>query len=145
MNDGFFAWLPPLIHTKEPELLDKIGFDAVTYLRFLRLLRWLFTAIAILTCVILLPINISYNLRNGVKHTTALSMMTVQAVRGDVLFVHVAVMYLISKFSLSNTEFIAYGNADLQILCPSSLPRSRFRMVPLASYGSSSTPMVPFR
>lgn len=91
------------MYTKEPELLDKIGLDAVTYLRFLRLLRWLFTAIAILTCGILIPINISYNLRNDVKHTTSLSMMTVQAVRGDLLFVHVAVTYLVSEYF--NMEF----------------------------------------
>ncbi|KAF8342679.1 uncharacterized protein EI90DRAFT_2964439 [Cantharellus anzutake] len=96
IKNGFFAWLPPLLHTKEPELLEKIGLDAVTYLRFLRMLRWLFTAIAALTVVVLVPINISYNLRHNVKNATILTMMTVQDVRGDLLFVHVAVMYIIT-------------------------------------------------
>src|SRR6267378_1208424 len=29
ISDSLFGWLPPLIRTKEPELLDKIGLDAV--------------------------------------------------------------------------------------------------------------------
>ncbi|KAK0460961.1 DUF221-domain-containing protein [Desarmillaria tabescens] len=48
INDSvLFGWLPPLLHTKEPELVEKIGLDAVTFLRFLRLLRWLFTGLII--------------------------------------------------------------------------------------------------
>jgi hypothetical protein len=33
INTGFFSWVHPLIHVKEPELLDKIGLDAVAFLR----------------------------------------------------------------------------------------------------------------
>ncbi|KAK0486130.1 DUF221-domain-containing protein [Armillaria novae-zelandiae] len=42
ISDSFFGWIPPLIRTKEPELIEKIGLDAVTFLRFLGLLRTLF-------------------------------------------------------------------------------------------------------
>ncbi|KAH8115320.1 hypothetical protein DFH11DRAFT_1877085 [Phellopilus nigrolimitatus] len=95
MSDGHFGWLPPLIHTKEPELLDKVGLDAVAFLRFLRMLRWLFTAIAILACGTLLPVNIVYNLKNVKPGSRdVLSMLTLRDVSGSVLFVHVAATYV---------------------------------------------------
>jgi calcium permeable stress-gated cation channel len=87
----------PLIRTKEPELLDKIGLDAVAYLRFNRLLRWLFSSIALVTCAILIPINVTYNLKE-VKpgDRDILTMLTIRDVRGNLLFVHVAVSYLVT-------------------------------------------------
>ena len=95
ISDGMFGWLPPLIHTKEAELLDKVGLDAVAFLRFLRMVRWLFTAVAILACGILLPINIVYNLKNiSSDNRDALSMMTIQNLTGSILFVHVAASYV---------------------------------------------------
>jgi calcium permeable stress-gated cation channel len=89
--------LPPLIRVKEPELMDKIGLDAVAFLRFNRLLRWLFTGIAALTCGILIPINVVYNLKNvKEKKRDVLSMLTIRDVGGNLLFAHVAVTYLIT-------------------------------------------------
>ncbi|KAJ7668651.1 hypothetical protein DFH06DRAFT_942076, partial [Mycena polygramma] len=96
IDDSICGWLPPLIHTKEPELVDKIGLDAVTFLRFGRLMRWLFTGIAGLSCGILIPINIVTNIKNNVKGRNVLSMMTIRDVSGNVLFAHVAVTYLIT-------------------------------------------------
>lgn len=90
-----FGWLPPLIHTKEAELLDKVGLDAVAFLRFLRMIRWLFTAIAILACGALLPINVVYNLKNvDSDERDILSMLTIRDLSGSVLFVHVAASYV---------------------------------------------------
>ncbi|KAJ7099573.1 hypothetical protein B0H15DRAFT_937019 [Mycena belliarum] len=97
ISDSICGWLPPLIHTKEPELVDKIGLDAATFLRFGRLMRWLFTGVAGLSCGILIPLNIIYNLRHvPTKNRDILSMMTIRDVSGNVLFVHVAVTYLIT-------------------------------------------------
>ncbi|KAJ7188676.1 hypothetical protein C8R46DRAFT_27864 [Mycena filopes] len=97
MDDSICGWLPPLIHTKEPELVDKIGLDAAAFLRFGRLMRWLFTGIAVISCAVLIPINIIYNLRNvPAKSRDTLSMMTVRDVSGNGLFAHVAVTYLIT-------------------------------------------------
>ncbi|KAK7045521.1 hypothetical protein VNI00_007353 [Paramarasmius palmivorus] len=97
ISDSLLGWLPPLIQTKEPTLVDKIGLDAVTFLRFNRLMRWLFTYITLLTCGILIPVNVVYNLRN-VKSDDRdiLSMLTIRDVGGDLLYVHVAVTYLIT-------------------------------------------------
>ncbi|OBZ69463.1 hypothetical protein A0H81_10260 [Grifola frondosa] len=79
----------PLLHTKEPELVDKIGLDAALFLRFLRMARWLFTCIALLTCAVLIPINVVYNLRHvDPKGRDVLSMMTIRDVAGNFLFAH---------------------------------------------------------
>jgi hypothetical protein len=101
ISDSIFGWISPLIRTKEPELLDKIGLDAVTFLRFLRLMRWLFSGIAALTCVVLIPINVSYNLRSVPSaNRDVLSMLTIRDVAGEWLYVHVAVSYLITFLTI---------------------------------------------
>lgn len=77
--------------------MEKIGLDAVAFLRFLRLLRWLFTGITLLTCGILIPINVSYNLENVIPgERDVLSMLTIRDVKGNKLYAHVAVSYLIT-------------------------------------------------
>lgn len=97
ISDSSFGWLPPLLHTKEPELLDKIGLDAVTFLRFARLMRWLFSGVALLTCCLLIPVNITYNLQHvDPKNRDILSMLTIRDVSGNLLYVHVAATYLIT-------------------------------------------------
>ncbi|EIN06583.1 DUF221-domain-containing protein [Punctularia strigosozonata HHB-11173 SS5] len=92
-----FGWVSPLIHVKEPELVDKLGLDAVTFLRFLRMFRWLFTAVAVLCCAVLIPTDIIYNLRH-VKSSNRdiLSMMTIRGVSHDYLLVHIAASYVIT-------------------------------------------------
>jgi hypothetical protein len=94
MSDSLLGWLPPLINTKEPELLDKVGLDAVAFLRFLRLFRWLFTCIAILTCGVLIPVNVSYNLNHVDQvNRDELSMLTIRDVKDNWLYIPVAVSY----------------------------------------------------
>lgn len=96
ISSSIFGWLPPLIHTKEPELLDKIGLDAATFLRFLRLMRTLFNGVVILTCGALIPVDYLYNIKHKPKKRDFLSMMTIRDVKGNFLYVHVAVSYLIT-------------------------------------------------
>lgn len=76
-------------------MIDKLGLDAVAYLRFLRMLRYMFLAIATLVCAVLLPCDLIYNFKN-VKSDARdpLSMLTIQKVKGNLLFVHVAISYL---------------------------------------------------
>ena len=65
-SDSFLGWVSPLLHTKEPELVDKIGLDAAIYLRFVRMCRWLFSAIAALTCAVLAQVHGSIYAWGGV-------------------------------------------------------------------------------
>lgn len=97
ISDSLFGWLPPLIRTKEPELVDKLGLDAVTFLRFTRMTRSLYSAIAFTCCAILIPINVSYNIKNiPSADRDVLSMLTIRDVKGSFLFAHVVVSYVIS-------------------------------------------------
>ena len=97
ISDSLFGWLPPLIHTKEPALLDKIGPDAVTFLRFLRMLRWMFTAISVLCCGVLIPINIYYNTKvNESPSQNTLLVLTIRGVSGTWLWAHVVMTYVIT-------------------------------------------------
>ncbi|KAJ4483501.1 hypothetical protein J3R30DRAFT_3402189 [Lentinula aciculospora] len=97
ISDSLFGWLPPLIRTKEPELVDKLGLDAVVFLRFGRLMRWLFTGVTLLTCGILIPVNVVYNIKDVTSgDRDILTMLTIRDVSGKILFVHVAVSYLIT-------------------------------------------------
>ncbi|KAL7277755.1 hypothetical protein ACG7TL_008697 [Trametes sanguinea] len=97
-SDSFLGWVSPLLHTKEPELVDKIGLDAAIFLRFLRMCRWMFTAIAALTCAVLIPVNVIYNLKFvPAKGRDALSMLTIRDLdKSNWIFAHVVVTYAIT-------------------------------------------------
>ncbi|EJD08059.1 DUF221-domain-containing protein [Fomitiporia mediterranea MF3/22] len=95
ISNGYLGWIPPLIYTKEAEMLDKSGFDAVTFLRFQRMVRWLFTGIAIIGCGVLIPINVLYNRRHvDPDRRDVFSTLTIRDVRGRVLFIHVGASYV---------------------------------------------------
>lgn len=95
ISRGFFAWLSPIFGAKEDDLVESLGLDAVAYLRFLRMLRYLFLGIAILVCAALLPCNIVYNLRNvDSNRRDYLGMLTIRNLSGEILFVHVGVSYV---------------------------------------------------
>ncbi|KAH9889394.1 DUF221-domain-containing protein [Cubamyces lactineus] len=94
-SDSFLGWVSPLLHTKEPELVDKIGLDAAIFLRFLRLCRWLFSAIAALTCAVLIPVNVVFNLKFvPADGRDALSMLTIRDLeKSNWIFAHIVVTY----------------------------------------------------
>lgn len=97
ISNSVFGWLPPLYRTKEPELVEKLGLDAVTFLRFTRMMRMMFTCIALLGCAVLIPIDAVYNVQHvSSSDRDILSMLTIRNVQGTYLFAHVAVSYLIS-------------------------------------------------
>ena len=67
-------------------MLDKLGLDAVAFLRFSRMLRWMFLIIAALCCAVLIPCDVIYNVKEvDSGRRNALSMLTIQSVGGNVL------------------------------------------------------------
>ncbi|KIM74472.1 hypothetical protein PILCRDRAFT_14378 [Piloderma croceum F 1598] len=60
ISNSLFDWISPLAHTKERELVNKISLNAVAFLYFLRMFRYLFSSIAHITCAILIPTNITH-------------------------------------------------------------------------------------
>src|SRR5271170_2798906 len=62
INDGVFSWLKPVWQCTDEYLLDKIGLDAVLFLRFWRMCRNIFICLGIGSAVI-----IPYNVIVGLK------------------------------------------------------------------------------
>lgn len=58
VEKGLFGWIPPLIKTKEQQLVEKVGLDAAIFMRFTRMLRNMFLALAIVGCGLLIPVNL---------------------------------------------------------------------------------------
>jgi hypothetical protein len=54
---GIFAWVAPVLKTKEQDLVSQVGLDATIFIRFLRMCRNIFLTITILGVAIIIPIN----------------------------------------------------------------------------------------
>lgn len=59
LGKGIFAWLKPILVTKEQDYITLIGLDGTIFLRVLRMCRNIFIVIAVVGCAILIPLNIS--------------------------------------------------------------------------------------
>jgi len=57
MGKGMFAWIGPVLRTKEHDLIPLIGLDATIFLRVLRMCRNIFLVLTLLGCGILIPVN----------------------------------------------------------------------------------------
>ncbi|PPQ63045.1 hypothetical protein CVT24_005991 [Panaeolus cyanescens] len=100
ISSSFCGWIPPLLHTHEPELFYRIGLDALGFLRFLHLLRWLFTWTAVIVCAGLLPINFIQTMANKPPQYDLLSAMTIRDIHGVWLYAHIVAVYLITSLFL---------------------------------------------
>ena len=88
-------------------LLDKLGLDAVAFLRFLRMMRWIFLTVSVLCCAILIPINVTFNLKFIPEaNRDVLGVLTVQNLGGEWLLAHVVMSYVINAIVLG---FIYYN------------------------------------
>lgn len=81
-------------------LVDTIGVDAVAFLQFLSLLRWTFLAVTLISCGILIPLNVIYTLKTSASHN-ALSMLTISGLqKSKILYVHMGMSYIICEHFL---------------------------------------------
>jgi len=62
IDDGVFGWLKPVYKYSDDMLLDKIGLDAVVFLRFWRMCRNIFICLGVGSCVII-PFNVIVGLK----------------------------------------------------------------------------------
>ncbi|KAF2770104.1 DUF221-domain-containing protein [Teratosphaeria nubilosa] len=58
VTKGMFGWVPPLIRTKEQDLVERVGLDAALFMRCTRMLRSIFACLAAIGCAILIPVNL---------------------------------------------------------------------------------------
>ncbi|KAG6019217.1 hypothetical protein E4U41_003320 [Claviceps citrina] len=54
-----WAWITPLLHTKEVVLMQQIGMDATIFLRFIRMLRNMFLVLSLISICVLVPVNMT--------------------------------------------------------------------------------------
>ncbi|MCJ1473858.1 Transmembrane protein 63C [Lambiella insularis] len=57
IGKGLFAWFSPLVATREAQLVDNVGMDAVIFLRFTKMLRNIFLVLSFVGCGILIPVH----------------------------------------------------------------------------------------
>jgi hypothetical protein len=86
----------PVFKTKEADLMHMIGLDGVTYLRALRMCRSMLLTIAILTCAVLIPINVVYNILVKSDDRGTLMILTISKVKGDWLWAHIIMTYVLT-------------------------------------------------
>ena len=92
-----FGRVAPVFQTNEQQLMQMIGLDGVTYLRALRMCRNMLLTIAILTCAVLLPINVVYNTVIVPSDTkTTLMVLTISKVQGNWLWAHIVMTYVLT-------------------------------------------------
>ncbi|PWN48478.1 DUF221-domain-containing protein [Violaceomyces palustris] len=111
VSEGFFGWVSPVLRYKEADLLPLIGLDAITFLRFTRMMRYMLTTLAIVMSVVLMPIDIAYNVRNNTNNSkTDLSILTMADVYGSSVWAHVAMSYIGTMIALG---FIWYNYKEM--------------------------------
>ncbi|CAD6569104.1 MAG: hypothetical protein TREMPRED_005048 [Tremellales sp. Tagirdzhanova-0007] len=127
IDRAFLGWLEPIwmdflievnpmnskrVKERDKELLQLLGLDALTYLQFLRLLRWLFFAICVFVALPLTGVNYYINTQTaygsvsssptssatqaGSSNSTTglLENLTVANISGNVLYIHVVFVYI---------------------------------------------------
>jgi calcium permeable stress-gated cation channel len=73
MGKGMFAWVGPVLKTKEQDLVTLIGLDATVFLRVLRMCRNIFLSLSAVGCGILIPLNLA---KGTEKHVTIITKVS---------------------------------------------------------------------
>ncbi|KAI1933653.1 hypothetical protein LOZ66_005583 [Ophidiomyces ophidiicola] len=95
LGKGIFAWITPIIKTKEAELVDKIGLDATVFLRFTRMCRNMFLVLSLVGCAIMIPVNVTGSERSISKTASIFSTMTPMYVFSyKALWTHIALAWI---------------------------------------------------
>lgn len=63
IEKGYFAWFKPLIKCQEADIIDKLGLDAIVFLRFLRMCRMIFFCLGVVGCLVVIPVNVTCSLK----------------------------------------------------------------------------------
>ncbi|OQE40921.1 hypothetical protein PENCOP_c005G00926 [Penicillium coprophilum] len=77
VGKGFFAWVKPVINTREAQLIETVGLDAAIFLRFTKMCRNIFIFLSIIGCLVMIPVNITQS-KNSTDSSAsgAFNMMT---------------------------------------------------------------------
>jgi hypothetical protein len=62
---GLFDWVKPVAKVPDDVLIKNIGWDAVLFIRCLRMFRRMFYGLTAVGCLVLIPINIAATSQTG--------------------------------------------------------------------------------
>lgn len=96
LEKSLFAWTGSVKKIEEQELVEKIGLDAVVFLRFLRMLRNIFLILAVIGCAVLIPINVTggHALYSHWNNVATLMKFTPQYIFGQKFWAYVILAYV---------------------------------------------------
>lgn len=95
---GFFGWWPPIKAVSEQDLVEKIGLDAVVFLRFLKMLRNIFLCLTVLGCGVLIPVNLAAPNQHApsgsqLSDVYVFIRITPSYIYGNILWAYVILLY----------------------------------------------------
>jgi hypothetical protein len=93
LGKGFFAWVMPIVKTREAVFVGKVGLDATVFLRFTRMCRNLFLVMSIIGCGVMIPVNVVHSNTFG-GTLSPLILMTPQNVFGPALWAQVVCAWI---------------------------------------------------
>ncbi|KAH8694943.1 putative DUF221 domain protein [Talaromyces proteolyticus] len=93
VGKGLFAWVPPVIKTKEEAFTDRIGLDAAVFLRCARMMRNMFSIMAVIGCAVLIPVNLMQNNGSATTDTSAFTRMTPLQIKTEAAWSQVVCAY----------------------------------------------------
>lgn len=92
------SWMKLIFKVKEHELVEHIGIDAVLYIRFMTMCRNLFLIFSVVGCLVMIPINVVYNLKSPMAENASKSdafvLMTPTLLYGNTLYAHIVVTWI---------------------------------------------------
>ncbi|KAF2709567.1 DUF221-domain-containing protein [Pleomassaria siparia CBS 279.74] len=96
LDSGPFSWIRAVKDVTEQELVEKIGLDAVVFLRFLRMIRNIFLVCTVFGCGILIPVTIvgGHSFYEHWGNIATLMKFTPQYTFGTKFWAFVAISYL---------------------------------------------------
>ncbi|KAF1988511.1 DUF221-domain-containing protein [Aulographum hederae CBS 113979] len=96
LSKGFFAWFTTVRRVQEPELVSKIGLDAVVFLRFLRMIRDIMLVFTVIGCAVLIPVNLvgGHDVYDQWSDVATLMKFTPQYIFGQKFWAFVVMAYV---------------------------------------------------
>lgn len=97
LGNGLFAWFRAARRADEHQLVERIGLDAVVFLRFIRMLRNVFLILTIIGCGVLIPVNVvgGHGLYSQWSSVSTLMKFTPQYIFGQKFWAYVILAYLL--------------------------------------------------
>lgn len=110
VGKGVFAWVPRVLTVKEEALADRLGLDAVVFLRCAKMMRNIFLVLSIFGCGILIAVNLTQSNASAVPGTSSFTLMTPMYILTEAVWAQVVFAYVfdlvIMFFLWRNYRFI---------------------------------------